>query len=205
MPDEALEGVGAAMGGFDGEEVGGIVAPGAVAGEFVDGHELDGGDAQRLEVGDLLDAFIEGGGQPVLGVVGSGMHFIDDQVVSPDGAEIGVVAPIKRGVVVDDGIAGGIDDAPAAGILLEGAVDGELVLLAGAGAGDIHGPRAAGGVAGQGGGAPPVEGPPDADGRRVGRPGAEGDAGAGRVGVGDGPDAAAGGLGEGAGGGQADR
>ncbi len=49
--NEGPEGVGAAVRRLDGEEIRRIVAPGAVAGEFVDRHELDAVDSQRLQVG----------------------------------------------------------------------------------------------------------------------------------------------------------
>ena len=58
-PDEIFEGVAAAVGGFDGEQIAGVVAPRAGAGELVDGHELDAVDAQRLEIGQALERPLE--------------------------------------------------------------------------------------------------------------------------------------------------
>jgi hypothetical protein len=59
--DEALEGVGTAVVGFDGEKIGRVVAPAAAAGEFVDGHELDGGEAEGADVVEARDGVVEGG------------------------------------------------------------------------------------------------------------------------------------------------
>ena len=193
--DESLEGVGPAVGRLDGEGIGRIVAPRTVAGKFVDGHEFHRGNAEHLQISDLVGAVVEGGGQPILGVVRAGVHLVDHEIVSPNGAEVRRTAPIERRLIVDDGIAGGIDDAGAARIFFVRAVDHELVFLAGAGAGNVRGPipvpGAARGVLGQRAGAPAIERAFDRDGSGIRRPRAKGHAGSARIGVGNRPHAAA--------------
>ena len=193
--DESLEGVGSAVGRLVGEGIGRIVAPRTIAGKLADGHELHRGYAQRLQISDLVGAVVEGGGQPILGVVRAGVHLVDHEIVSPNGAEVRRTAPIERRLIVDDGIAGGIDDAGAARIFFVRAVDHEFVFLAGAGAGDVRGPisvpRSTRGVLGQCGGAPAVERAFDGDGGGIRRPRAESHAGSARIGVGNCPHTAA--------------
>ena len=187
--DEALEAVRAAERGFHGIGIGGIVAPGKIARKFHHRHQLYGRDAQGLEVGDFFDAFVEGGRQPVLSVERAHMHFIDDQIIAPNGVEIGSRAPIKGLWIVDDGVAVGIDNALAAGVLFPVAVDFKLVVVADAGARAVHRPQPTGRLLDQWCGAPAVETAVDADGSGIRRPGPECHAGPAGIGIRDCPHA----------------
>jgi hypothetical protein len=74
--DEALEGVGAAVVGLDREGIGRIVAPAAAAGEFGDGHELDGGEAQLAKMVQARDGIVERGGRIFAGE-GADVELVD--------------------------------------------------------------------------------------------------------------------------------
>ena len=58
--DEPGEALGAAVGGVRGRQVDAVVAPAVAAGELGDGHQLDRGDAELAQGGEVLDRRREG-------------------------------------------------------------------------------------------------------------------------------------------------
>ncbi len=194
--DEPLEFGRSAVGAFDGVGIGGVVAPTIVAGEFGDGHQFDGVDAEFLQVVEPVGGHVEGavGGVDVAGAVGQDMHFIDHHVLAFGAGEGAHVPGIAIGIE-DDAVAAGVDHAEAARILApEIAVDDVLVFRARGGIGGVRRPVAIA-FAGQfvGRHVPAVEIAGHRDVRGMGRPYAEGDA----VAVGNRPHAGPGGLGGG--------
>ena len=81
--DEVAVVVGRAV-GFVGREVEvGVIAPGVVAVELHDGHELDGVDAERFEVGDAVDGLTDcavGVGSADSAREVAEEHFVDDEL-----------------------------------------------------------------------------------------------------------------------------
>jgi hypothetical protein len=116
--DEALQGAGASVTVLCGEVEDAVVAPVAIAGELVDGHEFEGGDAQGFEGREARDNGVEG----ALGGEGADVEFVEDEIGTGDSPP-GGIGP-GEGVGEEEG--GGTGDTlglPAgAGIRTRGAV-----------------------------------------------------------------------------------
>ena len=179
--DEGLEAVGAAVGALDGEDVGGVVAPGDVPGELHRRHDLHRVDPEPLQMAELVDGIGEGSGRVLVGAMeGADVHLVDDELVprpSLETAAVPVVRRIDHDAVADRGRhRAGVGVDP--GEHRFAVADQEAVLVARLGRRDVRIPHAAvlrrhrGGVFG-----PVVERAGQEDRLRVRRPHPEGDTG----------------------------
>ena len=131
---EGLEGVGAAVGAFDGIGIDGIVAPTVVAGEFRHRHQLDCVEAQRGHVVEARAglgecAHLVGGGAGM--VERANVQFVEHQFFR-GGGQVLARAPFVGAWIVDDsrGIAG-MNHPPRPRIAAhQGLVDGKSILVA---------------------------------------------------------------------------
>lgn len=109
--DELLQRLGTAVGRADGEQVRGVVAPGAVARKFGDWHQLQGIDAEPPQMAEAGGDRIQRGGRRVVGPVvaeGADMHLVNHQLVPGRHGEI-VARPVELRIG-DDAVAGGMRD-----------------------------------------------------------------------------------------------
>jgi len=168
-----LERIGAAVVALHRVWVRRIVAPAPPAGEFIDGHEFDRIDAQVLEMIQAGDGVVKCAGRSAA-FVRAHMHFVDDQILA-GGLGYRSRAPVEGVPVIDDGIVGGVDDLPRAGIAFpETAIEIVFVFLAGNSARDVNGPVPVT-FGNQRSFAPGIEIPAHGDARSIRRPHAERD------------------------------
>ena len=199
---ESLQVIRRAVGALNAEGVAGVVAPAEVARELVDGHQADAVHAQIRQMVQLADRVGEGGRRRSAGrgAEGADVHLVDHQLVPVGDLEVRRLPLVRRGVIHDAG-AHAVGQVARARIVLQSirvvVLDRELVLRPGQHVGDVARPvpvaLAAELVRG---GAVEGAGQRHADGLRVGRPCAEGDALGGAHLIGDGADAAARGHGQ---------
>ncbi len=104
--DEPAETGGTSVGGFDGEGVRRVVTPGDIAGKFGSRHDLDGVDADRLQVRDTFRRIVEGADAILLSArEGAYVQFVDHELV-----------PRRDAKTVVRGANGGAQDAVADGV-----------------------------------------------------------------------------------------
>ena len=143
--DEPVQALRTAQRRFHRERLRRVVAPRVIHREFDHRHDLDGVDAEIVQVGELRDDFVEraraGAGRVV---ERAHVHFVDHQFIPGRHHEV-VARPVEIGVV-DDGVAGRVDDLAGVRVLVPEAVaavgNHELVFVADLGAGHFHRPVA---------------------------------------------------------------
>jgi hypothetical protein len=122
--DEGFEVFGATVGVFGGEQILGGVAPGVVAGVFLDGEEFEAVDAEVDEVVELVDDVAEFAALPDVGFAAGevgDVEFVDDEFVV-GGKRFVIVFPlvfVGADLAVanaEDAIAGFVIDAGGFGI-----------------------------------------------------------------------------------------
>ena len=148
LADEAFEGIGAAVGGRDGERMGRVVAPRAVAGKRRYRHQLHRVHAEGFEVVEPGDGRVERGRPPPFAVAKRAhMEFVDHHLLAGRAHE-GVVLPVKRLVVVDEAVACRVRDGAGVRVVAQqprlAVADLVLVGRSCSDFGDEHRPVAAG-------------------------------------------------------------